>query len=153
MDSNTQIRGNLVSGFIDSNQEFVTVLETAIKEYKEKKSIKNVPLSIFSKDLGILEATVKYLKENTSLSYHEIAVLLNRDDRTIWATYNRATHKHKALFELSSGDSVDPAIFSNRNQAPLEALVKHLAMRKMTLKQISLALNRSYKTIWLTNRK
>jgi hypothetical protein len=28
------------------------------------------------------------------MSFHEIAVLLNRDDRTIWTCYNRAKKKH-----------------------------------------------------------
>lgn len=38
----------------------------------------------------LLENIVLYLKDHQKLSYHEIAVILYRDDRTIWTVYNRA---------------------------------------------------------------
>ena len=41
----------------------------------------------------MLESTVVFLKDKCKLSYHEIAVLLNRDDRTIWTSYNKAKKK------------------------------------------------------------
>ncbi len=54
-----------------------------------------IPLSIFREQhLPPLEILVVYLKEKRGLSYHEIAVLLHRDDRTIWTSYNRAQRKH-----------------------------------------------------------
>ena len=40
-----------------------------------------------------MEAAVKYMKDFLGMTYHEIAVSLNRDDRTIWTVYNRATKK------------------------------------------------------------
>jgi hypothetical protein len=53
-----------------------------------------IPLSIVAdRDVSIFETIVEYLKEHYGLSYHEIAVLLNRDDRTIWTVYNRASKK------------------------------------------------------------
>lgn len=53
-----------------------------------------IPISIFSdRKFSILENTAKYLKEHEELTYHEIAELLNRDDRTIWTLYNRALKK------------------------------------------------------------
>jgi hypothetical protein len=45
------------------------------------------------RSLSVLEIIVEYLKEKKKLTYHEIAVLLNRDDRTIWTCYNRAKKK------------------------------------------------------------
>ncbi|GAF99559.1 unnamed protein product, partial [marine sediment metagenome] len=55
----------------------------------------NIPSYIFKdRTLSVLEAIVKYLKEERMLSYHEIAVLLKRDDRTIWTVYNRVKKKH-----------------------------------------------------------
>ena len=49
-----------------------------------------IPISIFAnRTLGLLQALVVYLKDTFSLRYHEIGVLLNRDDRIIWAVYNR----------------------------------------------------------------
>ncbi len=54
-----------------------------------------VPLSLLrDRSVSILESIVKYLKEKKKLTYHEIAVLLNRDDRTIWTVYNRARKKY-----------------------------------------------------------
>lgn len=59
-----------------------------------KSSRLDIPVSIFGRrGLSILEAIVVYLKENKGLSFHEIAVLLNRDDRTIWTVFNRARKK------------------------------------------------------------
>jgi DNA-directed RNA polymerase specialized sigma24 family protein len=53
-----------------------------------------VPLKIFIEQrLSPLETLVVYLKEQRQLSYHEIAELLQRDDRTIWTTYMRAKKK------------------------------------------------------------
>lgn len=153
-----QINANIVSKFFQSNsnstQDMIAVLESVIKEYKTKESINRVPIIIFSnRKLGVLEAIVKYLKEK-NISYHEIAVILNRDDRTIWTTYNKACKKDKETFQIiQSEETIDPKIFSNRKQSPLEALIIHLTDRGMTFKQISTTLNRSYKTIWLTYNK
>jgi hypothetical protein len=55
-----------------------------------------IPSNIFrDRSLSVLEIIVEYLKEKKKLTYHEIAVLLNRDDRTIWTCYNRAKKKRK----------------------------------------------------------
>ena len=135
-----------------TDKGLINTIEIVLKEYKDHNSI---PLNIYSdKKLGILESTVKYLKENSNLSYHEIAIILNRDDRTIWATYRKTLKKHEDKFSISSGgETVDPDIFSNRDIAPLGALIAHLKNKGMTLKNISLALNRSYKNIWMTDNK
>ena len=55
-----------------------------------------IPSNIFiDRSISVLEAIVKYLKEKKGLTYHEIAVLLNRDDRTIWTVYQRARKKNE----------------------------------------------------------
>jgi len=54
-----------------------------------------IPVSILqNKELSVLENIVVYLKEEFSLRYHEIAVLLKRDDRTIWSVYQKARKKN-----------------------------------------------------------
>ncbi len=59
-----------------------------------KDSRIGIPVSIFSIiDLSALESVVVYLKEDLNLTYHEIALLLKRDDRTIWTVYNRRARK------------------------------------------------------------
>lgn len=54
----------------------------------------SIPVSVISdRSLATLESVVEYLKEKKNLSYHEIAVLLKRDDRTVWTCYSRAKKK------------------------------------------------------------
>ena len=54
-----------------------------------------IPLSIFTnRKFSALEVLVSYLKEKFSLTYHEIALLVKRDDRTIWTVYQRAKKKN-----------------------------------------------------------
>ena len=53
-----------------------------------------IPLnSIKDKNLSLLENIVFYLKNSLKLSHHEIAVMLKRDDRTVWTVYNKARKK------------------------------------------------------------
>ncbi|MFH2028209.1 MAG: hypothetical protein ABIJ08_03655 [Nanoarchaeota archaeon] len=55
-----------------------------------------IPSTIFrDRKISVLEAVVEYLKDEKNLTYHEIAVLLNRDDRTVWTCYSRAKKKRK----------------------------------------------------------
>jgi hypothetical protein len=64
-------------------------------EIMDKGMIK-VPVYLFrDRSVAVLEALVEYLKDVQGLSYHEIAVLLNRNDRTIWTVYNRAKKKRQ----------------------------------------------------------
>ena len=67
-----------------------------MSKIKDVKSSISIPSSIFKdRSLSVLEAITEYLKDKKSLTYHEIAVLLNRDDRTIWTCYQRAKKKRK----------------------------------------------------------
>ena len=74
------------------------IYSSSKKKFSEKFILQNVkfliPISIFSGKLSALESVVVYLKEKRFLSYHEIAVLLSRDDRTIWTVYSRARKKY-----------------------------------------------------------
>jgi len=56
---------------------------------------KNSSLGIYADKLTLFENIIFYLKDTVKLTYHEIAVLLKRDDRTIWSTYQRAVKKLK----------------------------------------------------------
>ena len=52
------------------------------------------PIELFSqREIGLLESLVEYLKEHQNMTYHEIAVMLNRNDRTIWTAYKQAKRK------------------------------------------------------------
>jgi hypothetical protein len=65
-----------------------------IKEEREDRVV-TIPSSIFrDRSLAPLESISEYLKDQCGMSFHEIAVMLNRDDRTIWTCYTRAKKKH-----------------------------------------------------------
>ena len=67
------------------------------KKFPEKLVVKEsilMPISILRNlKFMLLENIVLFLKDNLRHSYHEIAVLLKRDDRTIWTVYQRARKK------------------------------------------------------------
>ena len=61
----------------------------------EESNIK-IPLSIFEdRSLSVLEVIVEYLKEELNFRLCKIAVLLNKDPRTVWTVYSRAKKKRK----------------------------------------------------------
>ena len=54
-----------------------------------------LPVSILKdRKLSVLENIVSYLKDSLKLSYHEIAVMLKRDDRTVWTVYSKVRRKN-----------------------------------------------------------
>jgi predicted DNA-binding protein (UPF0251 family) len=62
----------------------------------EEISPYQIPVSILKdRNISVLENIAVYLKDTFGLTYHKIAVLLNRDDRTIWTVYQRAKKKKK----------------------------------------------------------
>lgn len=138
------------------DEDFLHALESFIGAYKEQRRAEAsaaVPLNLFAdRNLGSLEVAVKYLKENRSLSYKQIALLLNRDQRTIWTTYRHATRKRKEPFmPRDDGHAIPCAVLSDRSQGPLEAVVRYLKDDLgLSFKQIAACLQRHYNTIWLT---
>ena len=63
-------------------------------KFVEEISPYSIPVSILQdRNLSVLENIVSYLKDTFGLAYHKIAILLNRDDRTIWTVYQRAKKK------------------------------------------------------------
>jgi len=55
----------------------------------------HVPITVFSnRNLGVLESLVEHLKDKEDLTYHQIALILKRDDRTIWTAYQQAKKKN-----------------------------------------------------------
>jgi hypothetical protein len=137
------------------DDEFLHQLETLVETYRVKKQQEHpkVPLRLFSnRSLGVLEVLVKYLKENRSLSYSDIASMLNRNDRTIWATYRKAAKKHGERFAVAGDQpSVPCNIFLDRKLGPLQALTLYTKNElNMSFNEISNALNRDYRTVWLS---
>ena len=66
------------------------------KTILENPSGIKIPLRVFrDRNVAVLESITEYLKDEIGMTYHEIAVLLNRDDRTIWTAYTRTKKKRK----------------------------------------------------------
>jgi hypothetical protein len=64
--------------------------------YSMMNSEESIPVSkLNNRNLGMLESIVKYLKEEKKKTFVEIARLLNRDQRTIWSSYNNVKRKIK----------------------------------------------------------
>ena len=79
---------NIKQRFNLSNKELIELS-------KEKQVF--IPISIFNKELGMLESISLYLKDKLKLSFKEIAQLLKRDYKTIWTSYNKAKNKFEKI--------------------------------------------------------
>jgi len=70
-----------------ARKKMKTILKAPVSKY-------SLPVSaIASRKLSVLESIVYHLRNNYSLSYHEIALIMRRDDRTIWTVSYRALRK------------------------------------------------------------
>src|SRR3989344_704732 len=127
--------------------EKYNVSKNEIKELINEREIL-IPVTIFNKRLGGLEAVTRYLKENLNMSYHEIAELLKRDDRTIWTSYNKAKEKQKEHLKIKETQIHLPvSIFKDRNLTVLESAILHLRNRKMKYSEIAKLLERDVRNI------
>ncbi len=110
-----------------------------------------LPVSIFdNEELSALETITKYLKENENLRYTDIAKLLNRDQRTIWVTYNNSKKKKQDSLKIEKSEYIVPLdIFSDRNLSILENLVFYLK-ETYNLRYVEIAglLHRDERNIW-----
>lgn len=112
-------------------------------------TVLEVPLSIFSPSLSSLEAITKFLKEDCSLTYSQIALLLNRDARTIWGTYARIKDREVEKVATSSTIRIPLSVLSNRSLGVLEAISLHLRENhQLRYAQIAQLLHRDDRTIW-----
>jgi uncharacterized protein (DUF4213/DUF364 family) len=66
---------------------------------KEKEFLHiSIPIDVLAdRSVATLEAVVEYMHDTLQLSYHEIAALLKRNDRTVWTCYHRAKKKRLEL--------------------------------------------------------
>ena len=128
-----------------SFEEIISLLKQ-----KESKDILIPTFILRDRNLGILEAVTKYLKEELNLTYHKIAVLLNRDDRVVWVTYNKAIKKKKERFAIAEPNYwLSVSIFTDTELGPLEAISKNLVDNaKLDFSEIAKLLNRDNKSIW-----
>ena len=143
------------------------ILKLAIDELKEKYDVSEnelmqlvrqpaskeilIPISVFeAENLSSLEIVCKYLKEELDLGYSKIATLLNRDNRTIWTTYQNALSKRKERLPVNDSKFHIPiSILANRKLSVLESIVSYLKDNfNLRYSEISALLNRDERNIW-----
>lgn len=130
-----------------------TDLITLIEDRQEEEGI---PVTAFCADsLSALEIIVKYLKENKEKSYHQIARLLNRDDRTIWSTYKNSQLKHSPRLKIADYQVIIPySAIASRKYSTLASLIIFLKDRSgYSFNEISSVLKKNYQTIYTTYRR
>ena len=129
-------------------KEKYSLSKTELSKILEIRKEEKIPSTIFKKELGALEALCKYMKENLNMSYRKIAKELNRDERTIWASYKKAIEKHKSPLEISKTENYfDISIFKNRKLTILESAILYLRERRMKYKEIAKLLERDQRNI------
>tara|TARA_Y100000310_G_scaffold243088_1_gene247483 strand:- start:977 stop:1201 length:225 start_codon:yes stop_codon:yes gene_type:complete len=62
--------------------------------------LSHLPISIFKdRSISVLEAIVEYLHEVKGLTFKQISLHLNRNERTIWTVYSRVRKKRAEQFK------------------------------------------------------
>ena len=127
-----------------------------------------VPLAVLhERRLSVFESIVEHLKDVQGLTYHQIAELTARNDRTIWTVYDRARKKRQQETTgkererkggaTDTGQRVQPAgsltiplaIFADRGAAVLERIALHLKdSLGLNYHQIAELTCRDERTIW-----
>ena len=107
-----------------------------------------VPVLIFAGKLSPSEALAKYLKENCGIGFVDIAKIIQRDQRAIWANYRRAVKKMPWPFDIKESAEVPVSVFT-AEKSILESLVSYLKEeKKLRNKKIAQLLNKSPANIW-----
>jgi len=138
-------------GFGLSAKDIVAEISRQEHAQKQKLLQSNIPISVFSeRQIGSFGLLVIYLIEVVGLAKSEIAQLLRRDPRTIWAAYDHARRRFSSPLDTSDSHITIPVnIFSQRKYSVLETLVDHLKDgHKLRNSQIAALLNRDEKTVW-----
>ena len=128
----------------------VLLLLDKVKEKVIKKDL-TLPISIFdNKELSCFETICKYVKEDLKLSYHKIGELLNRNERTIWVTYQHSCKKRpKKLHIAPSRFQIPISVIKDRSLSVLESITVFLKTRyNLSFAEIASLLNKSRQNIW-----
>lgn len=132
-----------------SYQEYGLQLPELIKTFQEAKEEASIPLSIFSSSLDPAEALYKFLKEQEHLSFQQIASELHRNQKSVWATYQRAGKKQKRILLVEEEKYFLPlSIFKKRRYSFLESIIFYLnTVYHLSNQQIAKLLRRTPNTI------
>ncbi|MBU0760587.1 MAG: LamG domain-containing protein [Nanoarchaeota archaeon] len=130
-------------------KECSTTLSTLLQETRKAKQEIKIPAQIFTHKIGPAEALCKFLKENRSMTFHEIALTLNRNDRTIWLNYRNAVKKERAIIKVDKKAMNLPVeIFADRRLSIFETTVNFLRENGTSNAQIAKLLNKDPRNVW-----
>ena len=96
---NLKLKYSKIASLLNRDHRTIWIsYNNAVKKKKSLLEIKEtpylVPISLFTnRKFSVMEILVSYLKENYSLSFSQIAELLQRDQRNIWTIYSRYKKK------------------------------------------------------------
>ncbi|MGV8140857.1 MAG: hypothetical protein ACP5NW_00275 [Candidatus Woesearchaeota archaeon] len=77
-------------------------LELKNIEKKDNREYIDIPSFVFKdRTLSVLEVMVEYLRDNKKMRFHDIASIINRDDRTVWTVYRRAKLKRRGIIKIN----------------------------------------------------
>lgn len=80
------------------------IIRHQARSTKSTKEYIDIPSFVFKdRTLSVLEVMVEYLRDNKKMRFHDIAVIINRDDRTVWTVYRRAKLKRKGIIKGLTG--------------------------------------------------
>jgi len=123
-------------------------LADLIKTFQETKGEISVPLSIFSTSLPPAEALCSFLRENKKLSYKEIAALISRNEKNVWAACQRAKRKNKKHLKAEEKYHLPVSIFKDRSYSLLENVVFYLnRVHHLSNKEIAKLMKKSPNSI------
>lgn len=134
------------------------VIKFLVEYFKTKEDTPQIiiPISVLSeKSLSPLEAIVKYLKEELTLSNARIAKLLGRTPQNIWITYRNSKKKSTRKSIVTPSEYDFPLdILNNEELSVMEAIVTYLRTSfELTFKEISTLIKRNERTIWTINHR
>jgi hypothetical protein len=145
-----------------SNQnliDFASIFDRSLHKEKDVKEIQykdnfDIPIRVFREGNSGLRAIVVYLHEYKKLSFIEISRLLNRDQRTIWTSYNSAKKiPHSPAKKYSPDEpTINSSTFKNRDLSILESVANSL-LSKYTVNETAQLLGKNKMTIWTVKRR
>lgn len=138
-----------ILNIINSLKSNFNVTSEQIMEVILESETSFIPIEIFAdRKLSSLQALVKYLIENKDLKKSQIASLLDRNNKTIWSTYDAAKKLKKEKFFVEHSELPVPlSIFKNRELSVLENLVNYLKKKGFSNQKIIFLLDRKASTI------
>jgi len=136
--------GQRLQNVIYTSEHTLTFPDDVIELIASQES--SVPLAIFAERLSALQALVRYLHDAQQRPFSEIARLLGRSQKTVWASYAQGRNKPFSFLEGSL--TIPIARFAARSFSPLETLVIYLRERGFSNIESARILNLDPRTTW-----